>query len=52
VTNNNTVSVTTSNCQSAESGDATVTGNTTTGGGGSGDASNLNGSGTGVTVKN
>lgn len=52
VTNNNTVSVTTSNCQSAQSGDATVADNTTTGGGGSGSASNANDSGTGVTVKN
>lgn len=52
VTNNNTVSVVTSNCQSAESGDATVADNTTTGSSGSGTAANNNGTGTDVDFGN
>lgn len=52
VTNTNTVGVTNVNNQTASSGNATVSNNTTGGSSGTGDASNANGAGTGVGVGN
>lgn len=52
VTNNNCVTVSNFSSQTASTGDANVSGNTTTGGGGSGDASNANGTGGAVGITN